>query len=196
MTKAVNLLINKKLESKPEKKNLFNKLSIIKLIAELGSVSVNDIVKNLYLSLPTVNSLIAELLEDDFIRQFDKGESIGGRKPNLYKLRDGLFQVLSIELQRFSITMSIMDNNQHVIAETIELENELSRNAENLVTITQIIDQYLIDKSVDIENLTGLIIGMPGLINAEEGTNETFLHDENQSIPTISSLNIKSQSSF
>ena len=86
MTKAVNLLINKKLESKPEKKNLFNKISIIKLIAELGSVSVNDIVKNLYLSLPTVNSLIAELLEDDFIRQFDKGESIGGRKPNLYKL--------------------------------------------------------------------------------------------------------------
>jgi DNA-binding IclR family transcriptional regulator len=73
MTKAVNLLINKKLESKPEKKNLFNNISIIKLIAELGSVSVNDIVKNLYLSLPTVNSLIAELLEDDFIRQFDNG---------------------------------------------------------------------------------------------------------------------------
>ncbi|RKE43381.1 ROK family protein [Sphingobacterium detergens] len=182
MTKAVNLLINKKLDSKPEKKNLFNKLSIIKLIAELGSVSVNDIVKNLSLSLPTVNSLIAELLEDNIVRQFDKGESIGGRKPNLYRLCDGLFQVLCIELQRFSITLSIMDNNQNIVAETVELDNELSRNADNLHDITRIIDQYLLEKSVDTENLTGLIISMPGLINAEEGTNETFLHDASQSI--------------
>ncbi|MDR2275582.1 MAG: ROK family protein [Sphingobacterium sp.] len=182
MTKAVNLLINKKLDSKPEKKNLFNKLSIIKLIAELGSVSVNDIVKNLSLSLPTVNSLIAELLEDNIVRQFDKGESIGGRKPNLYRLCDGLFQVLCIELQRFSITLSIMDNNQNSVAETVELDNELSRNADNLHDITQIIDQYLVEKSVDTENLTGLIISMPGLINAEEGTNETFLNDSSQSI--------------
>ncbi|MGE8381516.1 MAG: ROK family protein, partial [Sphingobacterium sp.] len=182
MTKAVNLLINKKLDSKPEKKNLFNKLSIIKLIAELGSVSVNDIVKNLSLSLPTVNSLIAELLEDNIVRQFDKGESIGGRKPNLYRLCDGLFQVLCIELQRFSITLSIMDNNQNIVAETVELDNELSRNADNLYDITQIIDQYLLEKLVDTENLTGLIISMPGLINAEEGTNETFLHDTSQSI--------------
>ncbi|MDF2517166.1 MAG: hypothetical protein K0R59_2462 [Sphingobacterium sp.] len=182
MTKAVNLLINKKLDSKPEKKNLFNKLSIIKLIAELGSVSVNDIVKNLSLSLPTVNSLIAELLEDHIVRQFDKGESIGGRKPNLYRLCDGLFQVLCVELQRFSITLSIMDNNQNIVAETVELDNELSRNADNLRDITQIIDQYLLEKAVDTANLTGLIISMPGLINADEGTNETFLHDASQSI--------------
>jgi len=182
MTKAVNLLINKKLDSKPEKKNLFNKLSIIKLIAELGSVSVNDIVKNLSLSLPTVNSLIAELLEDNIVRQFDKGESIGGRKPNLYRLCDGLFQVLCVELQRFSITLSIMDNNQNIVAETVELDNELSRNADNLRDITQIIDQYLLEKAVDTANLTGLIISMPGLINADEGTNETFLHDASQSI--------------
>lgn len=182
MTKAVNLLINKKLDSKPEKKNLFNKLSIIKLIAELGSVSVNDIVKNLSLSLPTVNSLIAELLEDNIVRQFDKGESIGGRKPNLYRLCDGLFQVLCVELQRFSITLSIMDNNHNIVAETVELDNELSRNADNLRDITQIIDQYLLEKAVDTANLTGLIISMPGLINADEGTNETFLHDVSQSI--------------
>ncbi|CAM3835116.1 ROK family protein [Sphingobacterium prati] len=182
MTKAVNLLINKKLDSKPEKKNLFNKLSIIKLIAELGSVSVNDIVKNLSLSLPTVNSLIAELLEDNIVRQFDKGESIGGRKPNLYRLCDGLFQVLCVELQRFSITLSIMDNNHNIVAETVELDNELSRNADNLRDITQIIDQYLLEKAVDTANLTGLIISMPGLINADEGTNETFLHDASQSI--------------
>lgn len=184
MTKAVNLLINKKLESKPEKKNLFNKIAIIKLIAELGSVSVNDIVKNLFLSLPTVNSLIAELLEDNIIRQFDKGESIGGRKPNLYRLRDGIFQVLCVELQRFSITLSIMDNNQNSIAATVELDNELSRNSANLDDITRIIDQYIADQSVDIENLTGLIVSMPGLINAEEGTNETFLHDDSLPITT------------
>ncbi len=53
--------------------------------------------------------------------------------PILYKLCDGLFQVLSIELQRFSITMSIMDNNQHLIAETVELDNELSRDAEKSI---------------------------------------------------------------
>ncbi len=182
MTKAVNLLINKKLESKPEKKNLLNKISIIKLIAELGSVSVNDIVKNLFLSLPTVNSLIAELLDDNMIRQFDKGESIGGRKPNLYRLCDRLFQVLCIELQRFSITLSVMDNNQNSIAETVELDNELSRNADNLNDIRQIIDQYIVERSIDMDNLTGIIISMPGLINAELGTNETFLHDDNQSI--------------
>ncbi|MND59739.1 N-acetylglucosamine repressor [compost metagenome] len=75
-----------------------------------------------------------------------------------------------------------MDNNQNIVAETVELDNELSRNADNLHDITQIIDQYLLEKLVDTENLTGLIVSMPGLINAEEGTNETFLHDTSQSI--------------
>lgn len=70
-----------------QRKNALVKLKVLKTIFENYAITINEVATKVNLSLPTLNLIMSELIQEGLLEQKSKGESIGGRKPNLYQIK-------------------------------------------------------------------------------------------------------------
>jgi N-acetylglucosamine repressor len=70
------------------RKKHLQKIKIIKYLYVHGSKSNADLCVRLKISSPTSLGLISELIEESLVEKQGKGKSIGGRKPDLFGLKN------------------------------------------------------------------------------------------------------------
>ncbi|WP_185218397.1 ROK family protein [Sphingobacterium mizutaii] len=133
--------------------------------------------KSLTLSFPTLNTLMVELVEKKYLNQHERGESLGGRKPNLYQLSDSLFRVLTIEINRRSIRIALVDNNCNILNIPQQFQFEISTDLKELPAFLIIVKKYIKDQKLDMEQVSGISISMPGLIDRYSGENFTYFYE-------------------
>ena len=162
-----------------ERKKFLQKIKIIKHLFLSGETSNADICNRFNVSLPTSMSLINQLKEAGIIEKKGRGKSEGGRKPDLFGLKERLFFVLSIHIERFKIKLAIIDNNHSVIAENI-IETAISPKS----NIVESLHSWAVDLIQNSKIEEGLIMGvgisMPGLVSTEEGKNFTYYLTEQE----------------
>ncbi|MUP45086.1 ROK family transcriptional regulator [Gramella sp. BOM4] len=167
--------------SNVERKKYLQKLKIIKHLFLNGETSNSDICNRFNVSLPTLMSLINQLKEAEIVVKTGQGKSEGGRKPDLFGLREHLFFVLSIHIERASIKLAIIDNNQSIISEKM-VEKELSPSAAIVEDLHKLSIDLLEDSKINEDQLMGVGISMPGLVSTEEGKNFTYYLSEQEPI--------------
>ena len=146
-----------------ERKKHLQKVKIIKHLFLNGSTSNAEICNRFNISLPTSMALINQLLSSGIVVKTGQGKSEGGRKPDLYGLKEKSFFVLSIHIKRFKIKIAVIDNN-HTIIEEETLQTEISPNS-NIVELLHEKSQSVLKKSkINQDNLLGIGISMPGLV--------------------------------
>lgn len=150
---------------------------LLRAVYVKDAISVNELMKVLGISFPTLNTLILELIEQKLLIQNERGESIGGRKPNLYQLNDGIFKVLCVEVNRFSVKVSFVDNNSKILAPSQIFENNLTRDLEGLKEFEGVIKAYAAQNGVSWSDVSGVAISMPGLIDKTKGKNYSFFFE-------------------
>ncbi|SKB74691.1 Sugar kinase of the NBD/HSP70 family, may contain an N-terminal HTH domain [Sphingobacterium nematocida] len=150
---------------------------LLRAVYVKDAISVNELMKVLGISFPTLNTLILELIEQKLLIQNERGESIGGRKPNLYQLNDGIFKVLCVEVNRFSVKVSFVDNNSKILAPSQIFENNLTRDLEGLKEFEGVIKAYATQNGVSWSDVSGVAISMPGLIDKTKGKNYSFFFE-------------------
>jgi len=159
--------------SNVEKKKHLQKLRIIRHLY-LNSANTNaGICQTFNFSLPTSMALINQLISSGVVEKMGRGESVGGRKPDLYGLRKNTFFVLSIHIERYKIKLAIVDNTHSIIVE----ENIPSMISPNVNIVDFLFDyaNNLIETSkIDTGKLLGIGISMPGLVSSKEGKNFTY----------------------
>lgn len=175
MSNLLHLLAN--LSDQKEVRAFQKKLKLLKTIYLKDTSSVNEMMKSLNLSFPTLNSLILDLIDQKLVIQNERGESFGGRKPNLYQLSNDIFNVLCIEVDRFSIKLSCVDNNNNKLYNNLVVANELSRDLEGLDSFLDIIRSYISQNNINWSEVSGLAISMPGLMDRSKGKNYSFLFE-------------------
>ena len=159
--------------SNVERKKHLQKLRIIRHLY-LNSANTNaEICSTFNFSLPTSMALINQLVAGGIVDKQGRGESVGGRKPDLYGLKQNTFFVLSIHIERFKIKLAIVDNTHTILAE----ENIPSKISPNVNIVDFLFDyaNNLIESSgIDQVKLLGIGISMPGLVSSKEGKNFTY----------------------
>ncbi|HSP83224.1 MAG TPA: ROK family protein, partial [Gillisia sp.] len=140
----------------------------------LNSANTNaGICQTFNFSLPTSMALINQLISTGVVEKMGRGESVGGRKPDLYGLRKNTFFVLSIHIERYKIKLAIVDNT-HSIIEEESIPSRISPNV-NIVDFLFDYANNLIESSkIDTGKLLGIGISMPGLVSSREGKNFTY----------------------
>ena len=162
-----------------ERKKLLQKIKIIKYLFLNGSTSNADICSKFDISLPTSMALINQLMESGIVVKAGQGKSEGGRKPDLYGLKEHSFFVLTIHIKRFKIKIAITDNNHSIIMED-EITTEISPKS-NIVELLHEKAQEVIENSgIDPEKMLGVAISMPGLVSTTEGKNFTYYLTEQE----------------
>lgn len=168
------------------KKKFIQEIKTIRYLYLDGPKTVNDICKTLKLSIPNSNNIINELITSDVIEKKGLGPSIGGRKPDLYSLKDNSFYVVAIDMGRYTTNIAIFNNENTNISGTLSFsipikdkkvdDSKIFDELYNKVEL--VIQQSKIDKS----RLLGIGLVMPGLVNSVKGVNYTYLNGSEKSI--------------
>lgn len=166
--------------SNVERKKQLQKIKILKHLYIKGAESNADICERFNISSPTSMNLLNQLIRQGLVVKQGRGKSIGGRKPDLFGLRDHSLFVLAIHIENFRIRLAIFDNNNNSITgiETIPFQI-----AKDLSIVNKLYEhaQKLIDRSgIEHHKFLGIGICLPGLVSSKEGKSYTYFLGEHE----------------
>jgi N-acetylglucosamine repressor len=174
-----------------ERKKHLQKIKIIKYLYVKGARSNADLCHRFTISAPTSVALLNELMQDGLVEKQGRGESIGGRKPDLYGLRDNSLFVLSIEVKKFYARIAIFDNNNNNITGIQTFPIQISRDTSAVQELYEHANTLILSSGIDPTKLMGVGISMPGLVSSKDGNNYTYLHTDKHSISLQQLLELK-----
>lgn len=159
--------------SNVERKKHLQKIRIIRHLYLNGANTNAEICKTFSFSLPTSMALTNQLISSGVVEKMGRGESVGGRKPDLYGLRKNTFFVLSIHIERYKIKLAIVDNTHSIIAEET-IPSRISPNVNIVDFLFDYANNIIESSKIDTGKLLGIGISMPGLVSSKEGKNFTY----------------------
>lgn len=146
-----------------------NKYIVLDAIRQMAPISRIQLSKYTKMSPTTITRIVQELEAEGFILEGVSEETAIGRRPTLIHMREDALYTIGIEIDCFTIRIGILDflgkliafqevkcSIKHQYEEAIHL---LKRSIENIMTEYQIAQ----------DKLLGIGIGIPGVINNEEG---------------------------
>jgi glucokinase-like ROK family protein len=163
------------MDSVVERKNYLNKIKIIKLLYTQGSNTANNIGQIIGISLPTVSLLLGDLLEEKLITKQGRGESQGGRKPDLYGLAEDSFYILAMDMDKFTIRVTVYNTRNEKVIPVQHLKITLNNEAQTIEKIHRFASEVIKDSKVPEEKIVAVGITMPGLVESVAGINHTYL---------------------
>ncbi|MCH5684126.1 MarR family transcriptional regulator [Niabella sp. W65] len=100
---------------KPTDKQTLAGYKLVKLLHINGPMPVTALTKSLDISTPVLSGILSRLVKEKWIEKKGKGDSIGGRRPDLYALRDHSFFTICIDVELFATRLAIVDNNFNIV---------------------------------------------------------------------------------
>lgn len=158
-----------------EIKNYLNKIKIIKNLYMNGSNTASEICNEVGISLPTVNSLLTDLIKAGKLVKQGRAESQGGRKPDLYRLAQDSFYVLALDISKFVVRAAIYDSSNQAVTETGTFKITLNNEKSTFDKIGDFMETYMQESGIPNEKIIAIGMSMPGLVDSVNGVNHTYL---------------------
>ncbi len=167
----IHLKKDKKNTKKQQQKN-----EVVRLLYLNKALTNANLVEKTGLSLPTITQLLSELSNEGCIEILGAGTSSGGRKPNLLGLTNNAFYTISVDIERYSAKIALINSNNNYVVKPHQFELDLIDKNATVDIVTAQIKKILKDFDGDSKRIIGVGISMPGLINLEKGINLTYLN--------------------
>lgn len=161
-----------------ERKKRLQKKKIVKILYKRGVQSNSFLANKLHFSIPTMQGLINELIDDGIVADHGLGESSGGRRPNMYGLAEKSFYTLGIDIARYATRIAIYNHRNENISGLQQIEVKLGNELAIVDTIYQFAIEVIEKTGIEFNKLIGIGINMPGLIDNEKGINTTYLKSD------------------
>ncbi|MFW5758787.1 MAG: ROK family transcriptional regulator [Bacteroidota bacterium] len=160
-----------------ESRLMQQKLRIIQLISQKGhGITIPDICKELKISAPTGIKLVNELQKEGFLDTTGKKETLNGRKPQIYGLKNVNFYALSVEILLKRITVGIIDSKLNAVYYRQKTDFLLENTKKCLGKIESFIIECLQNSGINEESILGMGVGITGRVKNKTGESFTFFH--------------------
>lgn len=173
------------IESESGSKNAVIKKNIIRFYINNGSSTIADLAKELDLSVPTTTKLITELIEDGFVLDFGKQETVGGRRPNVYGLNPDSGYFIGVDIKRYMINMTLINFKGEAIDFRKNIPYQLENTPEALNKLCSIILKYIEGKSHLKDRILCLGINVSGRVNSESGFSYSYFYFEERPLSEL-----------
>ena len=170
-----------------QKKKHIRELKTINYLYLNGPKTINDICKTLKISTPNSVNIINELTAANIIEKKGLGPSIGGRKPDLYALKQETFYVIAIEMGRYTTRIAIYCNENKNITGVNEFSLSIKNTEqEEACELLYKYTRKVIESSgLDETKILGVGLVMPGLVDSRKGINYTNLVNKGSSLKKV-----------
>ncbi len=152
--------------------NLISKMNrrlILDLIRRNGPINRAEVAHVTGLSIPTVMKITDELSRINLIRVIGKRKSIGGKRPELYEFIPNSFCTIGLDIGRNKIRALVMDMSAKIIAKKEIRTEETHPESELIERLIVLVKELIAESSLNENEILGLGIGMPGLLDTEAG---------------------------
>ena len=153
-----------------------NRQIVLNYVREREPISRAEIARETALQRSTVSSIINSLVEDGFVEEVGAGESSGGRKPTMLKLRTDEAVAIGVDITPTNINIATANLAGDVIyLETFPTSPDRSKNFRKIVERLVVVRTKLKDPDVKIG------VSVPGVVDETSGTvtNVPFFHWKN-----------------
>ena len=141
-----------------------NEKLVLKTIIHEGTISRADIAKQLNLNKTSVSSIVADLIEKDLILETGSGASSGGRKPILVMFNQKAGYSLSFDVGPDYISSLLTYLDGSFVADSYTSGESIS-GSDLYAILKESIEKYLQQISKSTYGITGICIGLHGIVN-------------------------------
>lgn len=162
-----------------------NLSGIFKLIHKLGPISRKELAENTGYSAATISNHVKTLIDRGFVIEKEKGHSTGGRKPVYVTVNPERGYIVSIDIEVDSVSIVIFNLTLNIeLKREFLLKKEISPD-EAMDKIYVELEKMIERKNLEVDNILGAGIAVPGLINKEKGLLEFAPNLGWQQIPIV-----------
>ena len=142
-----------------------NKVRILNLIKEHQEITKNDISNYLNLSIPTITTNIRELINEGLIEEAGVAKSTGGRKPIIIKFLNNSKYSIGVNITPKNIDIQVVNLNSEPI-DYCSIKYDITLDFELILEqISDAIYELLNKNTIDINNVVGIGIALPGVVD-------------------------------
>ncbi len=150
--------------------NTMNKRNVLQAIRASGQVFKAEIARSTGLSIPTVMKITDELIARGLVKETGKGESSGGKPPQLLEFVQDRHYVVGVDIGTTNILCILMDMSANIVYKH-SVPTMVDDSPDVIIDrIAASIDTVIAQSEVEQECLLGIGLGMPGLLDKETGT--------------------------
>lgn len=139
-----------------------------------GTLSNSELSKRIKLSTPKINSLLVELIENKLVEELGRGDSSGGRRPNIYGLVENGFYVVGITISTNRTIISIFNSKNEEVSGPHFFPIKMKSDLKIFEQVNFELEKVVQQSNIPIEKIIAAGIELPGLINQKQGTNKTY----------------------
>ena len=144
---------------------------LLRLLRDQGPCSKADLVRASGLSAPSVTNVVATLISTGLVEAVGEGNSTGGRPPDILRFKAEHATVAAVEITRGTLHFLLSDLNSAELARSeTPIERSQSTPPQICRQISKEIRKLLRKKKLTETQLTALTVGVPAIVNVEEGT--------------------------
>ncbi|GAB3417367.1 ROK family protein [Niabella aquatica] len=157
-------------------KNSSIKKEIISILSYSGNLTIADLSKILFLSVPKITNLINELIADGLVRDYGKTTVASGRKPNVYGLvaNSGFF--LRVDVKQNHINIGLIDLSKNLTSTLENIPYKLSNDKQSLDELCTVIKTFVSKAPAPADKILSMGINLSGRINHTTGYSYSFFH--------------------
>lgn len=143
---------------------------LLRLLREAGPCSKADLVRASGLSAPSVTNVVAHLALAGLVEPIGEGDSTGGRPPDILRFRAERGCVAGVEIRSDSLRFFLADLDGREIGKAaVPLERPSSSPPLVCKQIGEGVRELLSKLSQPEEQLLELVVGVPAIVNVQEG---------------------------
>lgn len=142
--KRIYLQNSKEQIARPTTIRDINKKIVLNYVRDRSPISRADIARETALQRSTVSAIVEDLQNEDLIEEIGTGDSTGGRKPTLLKLRTGIPVAVGVDVTPSQTTIAVADLAGNILEqETFDTNSSMdTMNGEIVGRIEKIAAKY------------------------------------------------------
>lgn len=172
-----------------ELKKTGHKKHILRALYFNGPLSNSKLSKLIKLSTPKINSLLLDLIDDGLVQELGRGDSSGGRRPNIYGMIENSFYVVGITINIKRTIISIFNSENKEVSGPHYFPIKMQSDLTLFNKIKEELDNVIAQNNIPKEKILVAGIEIPGLIDQKNGINKTYF-------PQVTNLANKLQTIF
>ncbi|WP_029421589.1 ROK family transcriptional regulator [Alicyclobacillus macrosporangiidus] len=147
-----------------------NKLTVLNAIRNHPGISRAALSEATGMNKATVSSLVAELMEEQFVVEVGPGSSTGGRRPIRLQFHAGAAYSIGVDVQIHSVRLVLCNLDHEVAWERLLPMEPASMSSDELVSqLADSIRQLIDGAPKSPHGVIGIGISLPGLVNYRTG---------------------------
>lgn len=156
------------------KKQRFYK-EILKHLFFNKQLSCADLSNRINKSIPLTTQYLNELISLKMVIEKGYAESTGGRRPQMYSIKSGVFYIVSVAMDQLVTRVALISTDNAIVGDIAKFDLVLADNPKALETLIANLRAFIKGCRLPASQIIGIGIGMPGFVDTARGINHTFL---------------------